>query len=57
VLGSITDGLPDRINSFINDVASQTKHIVSKLIVKRAIGIGFLINEEERVRGEKFNLF
>lgn len=57
MLESITNNLPNQINSFINDVNSQTKYIVSKLVAKRAIGIGFLINEEERVRGKKFNVF
>ena len=57
MLESTANQLSNRINSFINDIESQTKYIISKLIVKRAIGIGFLINAEEQRRGQKFNVF
>ena len=57
MLESTINRLPNRINSFINDVDSQTKYIISKIVVKRAMGIGFLINQEEKIRGKEFSVF
>ena len=49
--------LPEKIYNFVNYLENQTEYIVSKMAVKRAIFIGFLINQEEFLRGEAFSIF
>ena len=50
-------GLANQINSFVDYINNQTRLIVSKIKVQRAVFIGFLIHQEELKRGEKFNTF
>lgn len=49
--------LANRINDCVSYLNSQTRYILSKILVQRAILVGFLINQEELLRGEKFNTF
>jgi len=53
----VNSRLPEQIYNFVNYLDNQTEYIVSKMAVKRAIFIGFLINQEELLRGEAFSIF
>jgi predicted nuclease of restriction endonuclease-like (RecB) superfamily len=50
-------GLAIKINDFMNYVNSQTRHILSKIKVQSSIVIGFLIQQEELKKNEKFSVF